>query len=79
MEVPEPRTAELIIVETSPGHLSYRLMDQGRVVWSNRPYPTPAGDAGARGRMAAWAAEHGYRVVEKGGVIEQQEQRRRVG
>ena len=68
--------ATLIIVNTSPGCLSYRLMAAGRVVWSNRVYNNrPEGEAGARKRMAAWAAAHGYTVVEEGAPIEQHEQR----
>ena len=63
------RTATLAIVQTSPECVSYRLQDAaGRMVWSNRVSPVPAGHEGARKRMAAWAVANGYRVVEsKGG------------
>ena len=70
------QTAVLTIVETSPQCLSYRLMAGGRVVWSNRVYNRPEGDAGTRKRMAVWAAAHGYTVVEEGGTSEE---RRQVG
>ena len=58
------RTTQLVIVQTSPDCLSYRLMAGGRVVWSNRVHNRPEGDAGARRRLEAWAAQHGCRVVE---------------
>ena len=58
------RPATLQIVSTSPGCTSYRLVAAGRVVWSNRVHDQPEGHAGARRRLAAWAAEHGYRVIE---------------
>ena len=46
----QTRTAALVIVQTSPECLSYRLVDSaGRVLWSNRVYDCPEGDAGARG------------------------------
>ena len=66
----------LAIVQTSDACISYRLHDAtGRVVWSNRVYPVPAGHAGARQRMAAWAVANGYRIVK--GVPMEQEQRRK--
>ena len=40
--------AELRIVRTSPGCISYRLLAAGRVVWSNRVADRPEGHAGAR-------------------------------
>ncbi len=58
------RTAELVIVHTSPTCVSYRLLADGRTVWSNRVSPTTEADRGARERMAAWATQHEYRVVE---------------
>ena len=58
------RTAELVIVHTSPTCRSYRLLAAGRTVWSNRVSPTAEADRGARERLAAWATQHGYRVVE---------------
>ena len=58
------RTATLAIVQTSDACISYRLRDAtGRIVWSNRVYPVPAGHEGARKRMAAWAVANGYRIV----------------
>ncbi len=65
--------AELEIVTTSAGCVSYRLYAVDgesltaprRLVWSNRVVPTAEGDAGARRRMAAWALEHGYTVRER--------------
>ncbi len=57
-------TVELVIVHTSPTCVSYRLLAAGRTVWSNRVSPTAEADRGARERLAAWATEHGYRVVE---------------
>ena len=69
------RTATLAIVQTSDECISYRLHDEsGRIVWSNRVYPRPAGHAGARKRMAEWALKHGYRMVK--GVPMEHEQRR---
>ena len=65
------RTAQLVIVQTSAGCLSYRLMVAGQVVWSNRVHNRPEGDAGARSRLEAWASAHGYRVVERGGEARQ--------
>jgi hypothetical protein len=68
----QQRIATLEIVQTSPQCLSYRLLAGGRVVWSNRVYNRPEGDAGARRRMAAWAWRNVYRVVEwKGGEARQ--------
>ncbi len=58
------RTATLEIVQTSPQCVSYRLVVDGRIVWSNRVYPVPEGNAGARRRLAQWADAHGYRVIE---------------
>jgi len=57
--------ADLHIVRTSPGCLSYRLMVAGRIVWSNRVHDRPEGHAGARRRLEAWAAEHRYTVSER--------------
>ncbi len=58
------KVATLAIVQTSDACISYRLHDaSGRIVWSNRVYPVPAGHAGARRRMAAWAVANGYRIV----------------
>ncbi|CAA9290121.1 MAG: hypothetical protein AVDCRST_MAG26-4028 [uncultured Chloroflexia bacterium] len=59
------RPATLQIVSTSPGCISYRLIAAGRVVWSNRVHDRPEGHAGARRRLAAWAAEHRYTVSER--------------
>ena len=59
-----PRVAELRIVITSPDCASFRLLAEGRVIWRNRVYNRLEGHAGARQRLAAWAAQHGYRVVE---------------
>lgn len=53
---------ELVLVTTSPTCRRYQLVARGRVVWQNRVAPTPAGDAGARARLATWAAKHGYTV-----------------
>ena len=63
------KVATLQIIQTSDACISYRLHDaNGRVVWSNRVSPVPAGHAGARKRMAEWALRNGYRVMEaKGG------------
>ena len=61
------RVARLVIVQTSAGCLSYRPIVAGQVVWSNRVHTCPEGDAGTRGRLAAWAKTHGYRIVEEGG------------
>ena len=70
--MPQPRTAQLVIVTTSPGCTSYRLYERAgdsltaqRLVWSNRVVSTPEGDRGARGRMTAWARAHGYRIVDR--------------
>lgn len=65
--------AELEIVSTSPTCTSYRLYATDgesltaprRLVWSNRVVPSVDGDAGARKRLAAWAAAHGYVVRER--------------
>ena len=66
------RTATLEIVQTSDDCVSYRLLVDGRIVWSNPVYPVPEGHAGARRRMAAWAVANGYRVIApKGGEAEQ--------
>ena len=57
-------TAELRIVRTSPECLSLRLVANGRTLYTTRSYDFgPAVDE-ARRRAAAWAAEHGYRIVE---------------
>ena len=68
----EPRTATLAIVQTSDTCISYRLQDAtGRVVWSNRVSPVPAGHEGARKHIAGWALANGYRIVQrKGGEAE---------
>jgi hypothetical protein len=58
------RIAELVIVRTSEGCLSYRLTAQGRVVWSNRVYDRPEGHQGAHRRLEAWAQRNGYRIVD---------------
>lgn len=56
--------ATLNITITSPGCARYRLLDSsGRMLWQNRVTNAPAGHAGARERMAAWAVQHGYKVV----------------
>ncbi len=69
------RSAELHIVRTSPGCISYRLLAAGRIVWSNRAFAdTAESHAAVRRRMEAWAAEHGYRVSER--KEESQRQRR---
>ena len=71
------RTATLAIVQTSDACISYRLHDAtGRIVWSNRVYPVPAGHAGARKRMATWAVANGYRIVK--GVPMEQERRKQT-
>ena len=57
-------TVELVIVQTSPTCRSYRLLVEGRTVWSNRVSPTAEADQGTRERLAAWATEHGYQIVE---------------
>ncbi len=57
--------AELHIVRTSPGCISYRLLAAGRVVWSNRVHDRPEGHAGGRRRLAVWAATHHYSVRER--------------
>ena len=66
------KVATLAIVQTSDACISYRLHDAtGRIVWSNRVYPVPAGHEGARKRMAEWAVANGYRIVKrKGGEAE---------
>ncbi len=57
--------AELQIVKTSPGCVSYRLIVAGRVVWSNRTFADiPESHAGCRARAHAWALKAGYRIVE---------------
>lgn len=62
--VPDRPTVELVLLQTSPTCVSYRLVDdQGQVVWSNRVAPTPSGDMGALTRMREWARRNGYRVV----------------
>src|SRR3712207_3328161 len=40
----EQRTAELVIAQTSANCVSYRLLVEGRIVWSNRVYPRPLDD-----------------------------------
>ena len=70
-------TATLKIVQTSDDCVSYRLLVDGRIVWSNRVYPVPEGHAGARQRMAEWAVNHGYRIV-KGVPMEQRERRKQT-
>ena len=64
-----PRIAELHIVITSPDCASFRLVAEGRIIWRNRVYNRPEGHAGARQRLAAWAAQHGYRIVERKEVV----------
>ena len=72
------KVARLAIVQTSDACISYRLHDAtGRIVWSNRVYPVPAGHAGARKRMAEWAVQHGYRIV-KGVPMEQTVRRKQT-
>ncbi len=72
------KVAALAMVQTSEECISYRLHDAtGRVVWSNRVYPVPAGHAGARKRMAEWAVANGYRIV-KGAPMEQTERRKQT-
>ncbi len=67
--------ATLAIIQTSDACISYRLHDAaGRIVWSNRVSPVPAGHEGARRRMAAWAVAHGYRIV-KGVPMERERQK----
>ena len=57
--------ATLTIVRTSPECLSLRLVAAGRSVFTTRSFDFgPAVDE-ARRRAAAWAAEHGYRIVEE--------------
>ncbi len=67
--------AELRIVATSPTCISYRLYVGGRVVWSNRVAPIPAGHEGARARMATWALRNRVRVVEARRVKQKELQR----
>ncbi len=70
-------TATLEIVQTSDACISYRLQDAaGRIVWSNRVSPVPAGHEGARKRMAQWAVTNGYRIVK--GVLMEQERRKQT-
>jgi hypothetical protein len=46
--------AELQIVRTSPGCVSYRLIVAGRVVWINRAFADiPESHAGCKARMKA--------------------------
>ncbi len=64
-----PKGATLVIVQTSPACLSYRLVDAGgTVIWLNRVFASgphaAASDAGARERMAAWARRHGWKVID---------------
>ena len=60
------KTAELHMIRTSAGCISYRLVVDGRTVWSNRTFAdVPASHEGARGRLQAWARAHGYWVVER--------------
>jgi hypothetical protein len=60
--------ATLAVVQTAPECLSYRLLVDGRVAWSNRVYATPEGRAGARSRLRAWAQRRGIRVVDSRGI-----------
>jgi hypothetical protein len=56
--------AELHIVRTSEGCLSFRLIAQGRTVFTTRSFDfAPARDE-ARRRVAAWAAKHQYTIVD---------------
>ncbi len=60
------RAASLEITITSPACARYRLLDAaGRMLWQNRVYNAAQGHAGARARLTAWAATHGYKVVEQ--------------
>jgi hypothetical protein len=62
---PKVITATLTVTQTSAQCVAYRLVDaQGRVIWRNRVYATPAGHQGARRRLARWAEAHGVKVVE---------------
>jgi hypothetical protein len=58
-------TASLVTARTSRTTVSYRLLVDGRIVWSNRAFAdVPASHQGARRRAEAWAQQHGYRIVE---------------
>lgn len=56
-------TASLLITQTSPGCVRYRLVDSaGTVLWQNRVEASDRGHEGARSRLAAWALAHGVTV-----------------
>ena len=58
------QTAQLVIVQTSPACLSYRLIVAGRVVFLTRAFSElEQSRQGARARCERWAARHGYTVV----------------
>ena len=63
------RTATLIVDKRCRCWKFRLVAAAGRVVWRNRVFPHAQG---ARRRMAAWAAQHGYRIVEGKGVMLQQ-------
>lgn len=66
------QTVTLVIDRSCPCCWKFRLVDAQRVtVWRNRTYPQPEGETGARGRLAVWAAQHGYQVIEGKGVMPQ--------
>lgn len=54
--------ATVEIKTTSRDCVRYRLLVDGKRVWSNRVNPDARGHEGARSRMAAWALERGYQV-----------------
>ena len=60
-----PHMATLTIVRTSPNCLSFRLLANGRTVYTTRSFDFgPALDE-ARRRVLGWAARHEYPVVEE--------------
>lgn len=56
--------ATLEITPTSPTCVRYRLLVDGKRIWSNRVEPSEQGHAGARARMAAWALRHKVLIQE---------------
>lgn len=62
------KTATLVKVSRE-GSDSFRVMENGKLVFATRSYPTEEGHAGARIRLAAWALRTGYRITSTSGRV----------
>ena len=59
-------SAELHIVQTSPECFSLRLVAHERTVFTTRCYACGEALSAAEQRVATWAQQHHYRIVETG-------------